>query len=156
MRRPTSTLRHIRALSAGVLLGVACARPDRGDWTRDAIATLGAMDGYLFVFSPFNCALRQPQIDALNALATRARRAGKILTIGHELGDTAIARQTVAALGIRMVSMPLAATAFGRSPETRSLGFPLAVAIRGGQVIATLSGSEAERIDDWVAWVEHR
>jgi hypothetical protein len=153
-------LRHIRALSAGVLLSPAClssTTPDReNDWTRRAVATLGAKDGYLFVFSPFNCGLREAQIDALNALAHRSRRTGKVLTIGHELVDSAIARRAVTELGITMPSIALGATPFGSSRETRSLGVPLAIAIRDGQVIATLAGADVERIDRWIAWIEHR
>ena len=159
MRGQLRWFQHIRAMSAGVLFAPACSSPSGlapNQWTRQAVAALGEKSGYLFVFSPFNCALREPQIEALNAQAHRTRRSGRILTIGHGLDDTATARRAVEALGIDMKTVALATTPFGRAPETQSLGRPLAIAIRDGQVIAILSGADAGRIDAWIAWLEHR
>ena len=125
-------------------------------WSRRAVATLGARDGYLFVFSPFNCSLRAPQIEALNALAARQRRSGRVLTIGHEVADSAIASRLVVDLGLRIPTQPLAITSLGRGGAQAGLRAPIAIAIRGGEVVALLSGSDLDRLEGWLDWLEHR
>ena len=125
-------------------------------WSRRAIATLGARDGYLFVFSPFNCSLRAPQIEALNALGARQRRSGRILTIGHAVADSAIASRLVVDLGLRIPAQPLAMTPLGQGSARAGLRAPIAIAIRGGEVVAVLSGSDLDRLDGWLDWLEHR
>ncbi|HET9426532.1 MAG TPA: hypothetical protein VFO55_14265 [Gemmatimonadaceae bacterium] len=120
------------------------------------MATLGAAEGYLFVFSPFNCALRAPQIAALNALSERSRRSGRLLSIGHELADSAAARRATKELGIRLKTGPLATTRLGASLGTVGLTTPFAIAIRENRVVAVLSGADTQRIDSWLAWIEHR
>jgi hypothetical protein len=141
--------------SLAFALAMACTPPKPGHplWSERAVASLGADDGYLFVFSPFNCSLRAPQIRAMNELARRHRRSGRILTIGHALSDSTTAAQAVAELGILLQSRPLATTALGGSPVAGLIG-PLAIAIRHGKVIAILAGANAERIDTWLAWLE--
>jgi hypothetical protein len=125
-------------------------------WSRRAVATLGARDGYLFVFSPFNCSMREAQIDALNALASRQRRSGLILTTGHEEADSAIASRLVGDLGLRLRARPLAMTPLGQNGARAGLRAPIAIAIRGGEVVAVLSGADLDRLDGWLDWLEHR
>jgi hypothetical protein len=149
--------RTCRCLAMIATAACVSPRPTAEDfWSRRAVATLGARDGYLFVFSPFNCSLRAPQIDALNALAARQRRSGRILTIGHELADSTIASRMIADLGLRIPAQPLAATPLGHSRARAGLRAPIAIAIRGGEVVALLSGSDLDRLDGWLDWLEHR
>ena len=146
--------RHAR-YSLAVLLAVACVdlRGDRGPWNDLVVASLEASDGYLFVFSPFNCSLRSAQITAMNELAIRRRRTGRILTVGHELADSNAAADAVRALGIRLPTRPLASTPLGRG-HAAGLSAPLAIAIRHRRVVAVLAGPEAERLHTWIAWLE--
>jgi hypothetical protein len=138
------------------LIAASACRPTEDSWARRAAQTLGASDGYVFVFSPFNCSLKAEQIDAMNELATRQRRSGRVLTVGHEIADSATASEAVADLGIRLRASPLAATPLGRSSQPAGLHVPLVIAIRDGEVIAILSGADAGRLDTWLAWLEHR
>lgn len=146
-------------LTVGFTASASCgaARPSGSDtWAQRAVATLGADDGYLFVFSPFNCALRQRQIEAINELAGRTRRTGIVLSVGHEVADSAVARAAVVALDIRLRSVPLATTPLGRAGRAAGFTVPTAIAIRGGQVVSVVSGRDAERIDTWLEWLERR
>jgi hypothetical protein len=148
-------VRPVRAALMTVVVAAGCGWPGSGDqaWSRHAVAALGAPDGYLFVFSPFNCALRSEQIAAMNVLADRRRRTGRVLTVGHELSDSIVAADAMARLGVRLDVRPLATSAL-RSRPRAGLNAPLAIAIRNGEVIAVLSGSLAERLDTWLAWLE--
>ena len=140
---------------AGTLLTATCTSVDHGSLRLEgaARAALGARDGYVFVFSPIDCSLRQEQIDRLNILAARARRSGVILTTGPI--DDSTAARAVALLGIRMRTAPLAVTTLSAAIDAAQLRLPLAIAIRHGRVIGVLAGQEAERLDAWVSWLEN-
>jgi len=140
--------------AAGGCAGRANAEPTRDDRAA-VVAALGSNDGYLFVFNPFNCVLRQRQILAINALKKRSRRSGRVLMAGFDLGDSLVARKAFEELGIELPSAPLATSPVAESHAFRSMGWPLVLAVRDGRVIAALSGEATDRLDTWMAWLEH-
>src|SRR3982751_1578338 len=100
---------HVR-LAAGVLATACSALPARPSF-RERIATvLESPDGYVFVFSPFNCSLQGSQIDEMNLLASRTRRSGIVLATGPAgLSDSAAAA-AVARLGVKLKARALEGT----------------------------------------------
>jgi hypothetical protein len=138
------------------VLVAACVRPAPSPQSlgRRAAEALGARDGYVFVFSPFNCSLQQEQIDALNTIAARKRRSGIILTIGPGNLDDATSANAVAKLGLRMRSKVLMRSALRGLIERERMESPIVIALRSGRVIGTLSGESAERVDSWIEWLE--
>lgn len=142
---------------ANLLVAAACHRadlPSGAAFDGRAVTALGAQDGYLFVFSPFNCSLKASQIDAINLIAQRTRRSGVILTAGFASVDSLTAADAVAQLGIHMRFVPLTNTSLATYVGGGGMQLPLVIAIRGGRVIGLLAGPDAERLDGWIAWLE--
>lgn len=140
-------------------IAVACqGQPRSGGESlrRRAVTALGARDGYVFVFSPFNCSLQAEQIQAMNMVAARTRRSGIILTVAPgEVADSVTAG-AVARLGLRMKTLPLARSPLRDVLTSEQLRLPLVIAVRGGQVIGVLAGENVDRLDSWLAWLEQR
>lgn len=147
--------RHVRQLLAGVLLA-GCIRPAQPTPSLGsrAVETLGARDGYVFVFSPLNCSLAQEQIDALNAIATRTRRSGILLTLGPSDFDDSTSAAAVARLGLRMKSMVLTRSPLRGLVDRGQMAAPIAIALRGGRVVGVVAGEYAERVETWIEWME--
>jgi hypothetical protein len=146
-------------LALAVVLTSACRGqpgPEGDSLRHRAVAALGAPDGYVFVFSPFNCSLQAAQIDAMNLIAERTRRSGVILTVAPgEVADSVTAG-AVARLGLRMKAQPLARSPLRDVTTNEQLRLPLVIAVRGGQVIGVLAGDNVNRLDSWLAWLEQR
>jgi hypothetical protein len=157
VRSPAPTAVQQARLVLASLLVAACVQPMPEDsLARRAVATLGARDGYVFVFSPFNCSLRGEQIDLMNELAARRRRTGVILTaVSSDISDSTAAA-AVSGLGLRMRTLSLARSPLRAITSRDRLRLPLAIALRRGEVVGILSGDDAERVDTWIAWLEQR
>lgn len=123
---------------------------------RDVVETLGARDGYLFVFNPYNCTLREAEIEMMRELGARSRRSGKVLTLGHDVGDSTAARRAAEDMGVTLPVGSYASTRLRGSRFMRTIGSPAVIAIRNGQVIATLSGEDFKRSAAWIRWLEHQ
>jgi hypothetical protein len=146
---------HAR-LAAGVLVAACSTFTGHRRLGERLETVLGSGDGYVFVFSPFNCSLQGDQVDEMNTLAARTRRSAIVLATGPaNLSDSAAA-SAVARLGIRLKARSLAGTDLEDLAEDTSLGMPLVLAIRHGEVIGILSGATAERLDTWIPWLENR
>jgi hypothetical protein len=148
------------AALALALAGVeGCARRASAESAQDErqaiVSTLGADDGYIFVINPFNCMLRQPQIDAMNALAQRHRRGGKVLMAGFDAVDSIAGVEALRDMGITLPASPLETSPLAKSGTFKSMGWPVSFALRDGNVISVLGGGEAERFGSWIAWLEH-
>jgi hypothetical protein len=143
---------------AGMLLCACAGSGQRGDasFRERAVSALGGPDGYVLVFSPFNCTLTGAQIDAINALAARRRRSGIILAFSPSPADDSTAATAVARLGIRMTTRSLRESPLRDVGTRDGLRLPIAIAIRHGEVIAMTSGESAERLDSWLSWLEQR
>jgi hypothetical protein len=149
---------HVWLVLATVLSSACRGQPgpERESLRQRAVAALGARDGYVFVFSPFNCSLQASQIDAMNLVAARARRSGIILTVAPgEVADS-VSATAVARLGLRMKVRSLARSPLRDVMTDEQLRLPLVIAIRGGQVIGMLAGDSVDRLDSWLAWLEQR
>jgi hypothetical protein len=153
--RGSAARRHVRRLLAGVLLA-GCIHPPQSTPSLGsrAVETLGARDGYVFVFNPLNCSLAQEQIDALNAIATRTHRSGILLTLGPSNFDDSTSAAAVARLGLRMKSVVLARTPLRGLVDRGQMAAPVVIALRGGRVVGIVAGGYAERVDTWIEWLE--
>jgi hypothetical protein len=148
-------------VGAGLAVAVTAAgAPRRGDASPDTaravvVTALGATDGYIFVLNPFNCVLREAEIETMQRLALRHRRSGRVLTMGHDASDSATARRAAVELGVTLPVSPLGASSLANSPLLRSIGTPAVIAVRNGRVIGTLAGVDFERSAEWIRWIEH-
>jgi hypothetical protein len=152
---PSLIRKHAR-LAASVL-GMACSTLPGNKPLSERIATvLESRDGYVFVFSPFNCSLQARQIDEMNVLASRARRSGVVLATGPSgLSDSA-AVAAVDRLGIKLKARALERSGLEYLVHDQSFDMPMVIAIRQGAIIGILSGASAERLDTWIPWLERR